>query len=251
VRVRKFLAVFLFFLSGLIPAILAVSNDSAAAIDPKMALPDGSPRKQLVSRRATGPVKVDGRLEEWRGADSLRLDDRSDIPDPNQVKIVTQWDEKYLYVGYAVRDRYLVAFQTERDHKALYKDDIVEVLLDPRRDAGDKWIEDDLVFHINILGQVKDDRGAPDGVSDPTWQSRALFAVAVDGTINDSTDRDRGYSVELAIPWSEIGLEPAPGVSLGIDFATGDAEGPRDHLWDWCGASPFRLPRVYGVLILK
>jgi len=128
---------------------------------------------------------------------------------------------------------------------------MVEVLLDPRRDATDQWLEDDIVYHVNILGQVKDDRGSPEGKSDAGWQSAAVFAVRTDGTINDSTDLDRGYTVELAVPWSEIGQTPEPGLTLGINLAAGDAEGPEEHLWDWSGANPFRQPSVYGLLKLE
>jgi hypothetical protein len=206
---------------------------------------------KLVSRKAPGKIVVDGKIEEWQGADTLRLDDTTRVADPNQVKIYTLWDENYLYFAYEVKDRFLVCYQTERDHKALYKDDMIEVLLDPRQDAGEKWLEDDIVYHVNVLGQVKDDRGTPEGKSDALWQSQARFATFCDGTLNDSTDRDRGFSVELAVPWSEIGKKPAPGVTLGIDLATGDAEGEAEHLWDWCGAHPFRQPSAYGVLVLE
>ncbi|MEA2063857.1 MAG: carbohydrate-binding family 9-like protein [Gemmatimonadota bacterium] len=211
----------------------------------------GTGSLQLLCRKAPGAVTVDGMVLEYGKADTLRLDDPADIPDPNRVKIYTLWDKKYLYIAFEVEDRFLTGFQTERDHRALYKDDMIEVLIDPRRDATDLWLEDDIVYHINILGQVKDDRGTPGGRSDALWQSRALFAVRCEGTINDSTDLDRGYSVELAVPWDEIGLAPGPGVSLGIDFASGDAEGPDEHLWDWCGANPFRQPSVYGKLVLQ
>jgi hypothetical protein len=209
----------------------------------------------LVCRKTPVAVRVDGRIENlWQAADTLRLDDPADVSDPNQVKIYTLWDENYLYVAYEVADRCLVGFQTERDHKALYKDDMIEVLLDPRRDATDLWLEDDIVYHINVLGQAKDDRGTPGGtaaMSDASWQSAALFAVQYEGSLNDSTDLDRGYCVELAVPWSEIGKIPAVGVKLGIDFASGDAEGVEEHLWDWCGAHPFRQPGVYGALLLE
>lgn len=207
-------------------------------------------RKNILCRRATSAVEVDGLLREWTSADTLNLDDPSKISDPNQVKIFTQWDENYLYVGYEVRDRYLVGYQMERDHKALYKDDMIEVLLDPRRDATDKWLEDDMVYHINILGQVKDDRGTPEGASDAAWQSSALWGVEPLGTLNDSTDLDWGFTVELAVPWTEIGLKPESGKKLGINFAAGDAEGAQEHLWDWCGASPFRQPSAYGIMTL-
>lgn len=212
---------------------------------------DNGSEKKKICRRAQSPVTVDGFLDEWREADSLRLDDPSDRPDPNQAKIYTLWDENYLYVGFEVRDRFLVGFQTERDHRELFKDDMIEVLIDPRRDATDLWLEDDLVYHVNVLGQVKDDRGTPEGISDATWQSDGLWAVNAVGTLNDSTDLDWGFSVELAVPWREIGLKPAPGVSLGINFAIGDNDGAGEHLWDWCGARPFRQPSAFGVLTLE
>ncbi|HUU28753.1 MAG TPA: sugar-binding protein [archaeon] len=209
------------------------------------------PAQTLDCRKAPGEISIDGRIEEWSTADTLRLDDSTAVADPDQVTIYTLWDENYLYVAYEVKDRYLVCHQTERDHRDLYKDDMIEVLLDPRQDAGEKWLEDDIVYHINVLGQVKDDRGTPEGKSDAGWQSEAHFATRCNGTLNDSTDTDRGFSVELAIPWSEIGKTPAPGVTLGIDFAAGDAEGADEHLWDWCGAHPFRQPSAYGALVLK
>ena len=227
-----------------------------AAVDQSApALSAGQAGKMLVCRKASEAVAVDGRIENlWQAADTLRLDDPADVSDPNQVKIYTLWDNNYLYVSYEVADRYLVGFQTERDHKALYKDDMIEVLLDPRREATDLWLEDDIVYHINVLGQVKDDRGTPGGEvakSDAGWQSAALFAVQYEGTLNDSTGLDRGFCAELAVPWSEIGLSPAAGQKLGIDFASGDAEGAQEHLWDWCGARPFRQPSVYGTLLLE
>jgi len=217
------------------------------------AIPRGAsePRRSLECRKVPGTIVLDGRIEEWQSADTLRLDDPAVVSDPNQVKIYTLWDARYLYIAYEVKDRYLVGYQTRRDHRALYKDDMIEVLLDPRKDAGQLWLEDDIVYHINVLCQVKDDRGTPQGISDATWQSDALFAVSYQGSLNFSNDRDVGFNVELAVPWSEIGLKPAPGVTLGINFAAGDAEGLDEHLWDWCGAHPFRQPSAYGLLRLK
>lgn len=201
--------------------------------------------------KTTVKVSIDGKLEDaWKAGQTLILNDPAEVADPNQVTIYTLWDENYLYVAYDVLDKNLVGYQTERDHKALYKDDMIEVLLDPRRDRTDKWLEDDIVYHINVIGQVKDDRGTPEGRSDAAWTSEALFAASYDGTLNDSTDTDHGFSVELAIPWQEIDKEPVAGLTVGINFAAGDAEGPDEHLWDWRGASPFRQPTVYGQLLL-
>jgi hypothetical protein len=246
------LAAFLFVLGFLSACQSQKKTSSPAAEQAERFSGEEAPAgRKLLCARAPAEVAIDGKLEEWEAADTMRLDDPVESLDPDQVKIYTLWDEKYLYIAYQVDDRYLVGHQTERDHRALYKDDMIEVLLDPRKDATDLWLEDDIVYHINVLGQVKDDRGNPEGISDATWQSEALFAVIYDGTLNDSTDLDRGFCVELAVPWDEIGMVPSAGMSLGINFAAGDAEGPDENLWDWCGAHPFRQPSAYGRLELK
>ena len=237
--------------STMVPAMIAlILISSCGGNGNKTAVAAGD--DVLDCLKTSSSIAIDGMIEDaWKSGKTLTLDDPSKVVDPNKVTIFTLWDENYLYVAYDVLDKNLVGFQTERDHKALYEDDMIEVLLDPRHDKTDKWLEDDIVYHVNVLGQVKDDRGTPEGISDATWTSRALFAARHEGTLNDSSDTDHGFSVELAIPWQEIGKKPAAGVTIGIDFAAGDAEGADEHLWDWRGASPFRQPTVYGTLRLK
>ena len=131
--------------------------------------------KILECPRVRSAIIVDGEIEDaWTVAGKLLLDDPADVADPNDVIIYVMWDESYLYAGFDVSDKILAGFQTVRDHKALYKDDMIEVLIDPRQDRTDQWLEDDIVYHVNVLGQVKDDRGTPEGISDATWNSRAL-----------------------------------------------------------------------------
>ncbi|MGB1718917.1 MAG: carbohydrate-binding family 9-like protein, partial [Candidatus Latescibacterota bacterium] len=39
------------------------------------------------------------------------------------------------------------------------------------------------------------------------WDLPGLqWAVHVDGTLNDDSDRDRGWTVELAFPWASMGV---------------------------------------------
>jgi hypothetical protein len=39
---------------------------------------------------------------------------------------------------------------------------------------------------------------------DQDWDSDWQTAVALDGTVDRGQDRDRGWTAELAVPWSEI-----------------------------------------------
>ncbi len=50
---------------------------------------------------------------------------------------------------------------------------------------------------------------------DLSWSSHALHAVHVDGTLNDPSDVDRGWTVELAIPFSSLTGMPRPRPARG------------------------------------
>jgi hypothetical protein len=63
------------------------------------------------------------------------------------------------------------------------------------------------------------------------WDFPGLrWAVAVDGTLNDDRDIDRGWTVELAFPWSGMRtlaqgrpLPPRPGDVWRMDFSRFEA----------------------------
>lgn len=185
---------------------------------------------------------------DWTAADPLRME-QADASD-NSTVIRSCWDCDSLYLLFEVRDRDLRACQTEKDHPQLFLDDMVEVLIDADNDKAPGWKEDDIVYHINILGAKKDDRGTALYTSDAGWDGRASYAVTLRGTLNDPSDRDEGYTVTMAIPWQEIGRLPAAGLEIGINFANGDNDGHGRQLYNWCHADPMRSPEVFGVLRL-
>jgi hypothetical protein len=128
----------------------------------------------------------------------------------------------------------------------LYLDDMVEFLIDTRNDKGSCWNEDDIIYHINLLGQKKDDKGTVDCASNPKWNGNAAYKINAQGTLNDHSDRDKGYNVEISISWKELELKPVQGLKIGTNFAIGD----NGNLFDWAGASPFRSPSAFGNLVL-
>lgn len=111
-------------------------------------------------------------------------------------------------------------------------------------------LEDDIMYHINLLEHKKDDRGTAQGESDRRWNGEAKYAVVLNGSLNDSSDVDTGYTVELAIPWHELDLRPALGLTFGLNVANGDNDGKGRQLFDWMGTWPFRSPDQFGKLIL-
>lgn len=186
----------------------------------------------------------------WTTRDSIIVADPA-ISD-NRMSLRSCWNADSLYLRFDVSDTRLQAFITEKDHKQLFRDDMAEFLLDPRMDRDSVWREDDIIYHINILGYKKDDRGTVEGISDPNWDGNARYIVSVDGTICDNTDTDKGYSITVAVPWSEIGLTPAPGTEMGFNLAFMDNEGDDiRRMVKWAESPEMRRPDYFGILKLK
>lgn len=210
--------------------------------------------KKLICLYTEDPIIIDARFNEkgWEYAKSVTLkDDSLSSQDTrrsmNKVLVRTLWDRENLYISFKVQDRNLQAKDTVQDSPQLSRDDIVEFLVDTRDDRDSCWGPDDIIYHINLLGKKKDDRGTIDCKSDSKWNGNAKIAVRLFGSLNDSTDIDTGYNVEVAIPWKELDIKPLPGTEMRIDFGNGDS----GIFFDWVGAWPFRSPYAFGDLILK
>ena len=176
--------------------------------------------------------QIDGRLDEeiWQAAPkSSRFRDL--ICGANTIhdtRAAVLWDDDYLFVGFWIEEPDIKASLTERD-APIYMDNDVELFIAGR----DVYYE----FEINAFGTIYEvffiweeayeksgydklaefNRDQPEarpfnGVGYKThprgrrigyfnWDFPGLkHAVFLDGTINDARDRDRGWTVELALP---------------------------------------------------
>ena len=113
------------------------------------------------------------------------------------------WDAQYLYIGAEMDEPHLWATLTERD-SVIFHDNDFEVFLDPDGDSHDYY-----ELEINALGTewdlllvkpYRDGGPALNGFDTPGL----LSAVDLRGTLNDPRDVDRGWSVEIAIPWAAL-----------------------------------------------
>lgn len=205
--------------------------------------------KIIYSRFKKNKIQIDGILSDWDNSDPVFLNGEK-AGSENWVEIRSQWDDNSLYLSFDVKDKNLQAYQTAQDDSQLFLDDIVEVLFDVNNDKNCCWGPDDIVYHINLLGVKKDDRGTAECLSDPLWDGDANYSVKLSGSLNDTTDIDFGYVVEIGIPWVELGLTIDVGLKIGINFANGDNDGKGRRLFDWVGAWPVRSPYAFGTLIL-
>ena len=149
------------------------------------------------------------------------------------------------------------------------------MFLDPNNDQQEYF-----EYEINALGTVMDlfmpkpyKKG---GKADLSWNSTRLqSAVALNGTLNDNTDTDKGWTVELAIPFKDMERpgrvhQPKPGDQWHINFSrvqwTMDKEGrgyvkrkgsndknlPESN-WVWSpqGVINMHVPEKWGVVTFE
>jgi hypothetical protein len=173
--------------------------------------------RSYVCYRAPRPIVPDGKLSNpaWRLADWSEefVDIRGEEgPRPwYRTRVKMLWDDEYLYVGAELEEEHVWATLSERD-SVVYQDNDFELFIDPDGDSH-RYYE----LEINARGTVWDLFLAmpyrDDFLMRPaltSWDIQGLrSAVAVDGSLNDPRDRDRGWTVELAIPWKAL-VESAP-----------------------------------------
>src|SRR2546422_562474 len=164
------------------------------------------------------PITVDGSLGEWSGATAVQFSGRS-----NTATAYLQWDATNLYVAFQVTDSQLNALATTRDNATLWRDDAVEIYIDTHNDRASTLQTDDYHFLVNLNNVQRDLRGTGSG-EDSTWNATWQSAVQLQGTLNNNGDTDSGYTVEIAIPWAQIGVTPVSGMILGIELAVDDSD---------------------------
>lgn len=235
--------------------------------------------RSYVCYRADASPTIDGRLDDpaWHAAPwSEPFVDimGDDAPAPSLATRFTMlWDDDFLYVAARLAEPHVWATLTERDVPVFHDDDF-EIFLDPDGDTHQYY-----EIEINALGTVWDlflVRPYRDGGPAITaWDIRELrSAVMVDGTLNDPSDIDRGWSVELAIPWPSI-VEAAPGrrrpqhgeqwrfnfsrvdwdlhvidgvYRKRVDTVTGKPLPERNWVWSPQGAVDMHMPEQWGFI---
>lgn len=179
----------------------------------------------------TQPINIDGHLDEpaWKQAPlSPRfIDIISGKPTIHDTRAAVMWDDKNLYIAYRVEEPFIHVKYTNYNDP-IFHDNDVELFIAGR----DSYYE----FGLNALNTCYEiffiwENAYKSGGFDqsPKFNRSQLFpfdginfrnhprggrlvkrewsfpgketAVWIDGTINNDSDRDRGWTVEIALPW--------------------------------------------------
>lgn len=196
-------------LARLLPLALLVSCQTRLCRDPTVWQPI-----EYVAPKVAAPPRLDGALDDaaWQAApwtEPFRFSNRNESP-RQRTRARLVWDDTTLYVAFEVEDDEIVT-PYERDDDPLYQSEVVELFVDADRD-GATYDE----IELSPADRLFDARfPARRRGMDLAWRSGTRHAVRVDGTVNDATDRDRGWTAELAVPLASLSavprLPPQPG----------------------------------------
>lgn len=190
-----------------------------------------SMRRRYICRRVARPLNLD-RDEADPGWTALPwsapfadITGRDELRPRFDTRMRMGWDDRYLYVNAWLEEPHVWGTITEKN-AVMFEDNDFEIFIDPDRD-GLNYYE----FEINALGSIWElslprpyaEGGEPElGCNIEGLVSR----VRVDGTLNDPRDADRGWSVEVAIPWSGLAryhvsgaCPPRPGDCWRVNFS--------------------------------
>jgi Carbohydrate-binding family 9 len=220
-------------LSGL-AGVLAADATGPTAEQSKFPCPENEIAR-YTAHRVREPIRVDGKLDEpvWqRVPRSPRfIDILSGERTIHDTHAMVVWNDTNLYIAYRIEEPFVHAKYTNHNDPIYYDND-VEFFIAGR----DAYYEFEInafntcyeVFFIwndayeksgfakasefarsklqpfNGVGFKNHPRGGRLGQFNWSFSGKQT-AVHIDGTVNNDTDRDRGWTVELAFPWK--GLE--------------------------------------------
>ncbi len=229
--------------------------------------------REYTCNKASKPLQINGILNDdaWRSAPWTQffVDIEGEAkPKPRfRTRAKMLWDDEFFYVAAEMEEPKLWATYDKHDMVIFHEHDF-EIFLDPDRD-GLHYFE----FEINAKNTGWDlylDKPYNDGgKADDGWEMPGLkTAVHLRGTLNEPKDKDRGWSLEIAIPWSALNRGPRPAVAPKdgeqwrvnfsrvewvLDVVNGKYEkrkGLKEDNWVWSpqGVINMHVPEKWGVV---
>lgn len=157
------------------------------------------------------------------------------------------WTKACLHIRYECKDDHVVATMTRRDDP-LYKEDVVEVFLDPfgggrtyyEFEVSPRGVLFDALIHNTLDGNIE---------VDTSWMAQGFQAEVTSGTEDD------GWLIyDVRIPFADLDDvgAPLPGTvwHWNVFRIDDDRDGTRHYsAWSPTGKVNFHLPQQFGELV--
>jgi hypothetical protein len=239
---------------GLVPTVTLAGNRPISSPTPvtTATLPPGG---SVTAFRTTRPFVIDGDVAEW-----------GDFPSPASVFTVhtiagwdgsddvsafwrLAWDDQFLWVMALVVDDMHV--QTQSGNQ-IFRGDSLELQLDTRRDLYRDY-HSPATFQIVL--SPGDFAALPPSAFRFRGQESGQMRDAPGHNIAVAARKSAdGYVLEAAIPWSDLAMQPQPGLILGVALNVNDNDTPgsarQEVMKSHISTRTFGNPRTWGTLIL-
>jgi hypothetical protein len=187
-------------------------------------------------KQATSSPVIDGNEDDvWSAADRNKIANSlySPVSSPNDLSAgyKAMWDKNNLYLFVDVTDDML-----KNDSNQPYQDDGIEVFIDADNSKSSEYGENDYQYIFNWaktapgMQEIKHNR--TEGVQ---------FALVT---------TDKGYQVEVKLPWATLGTKPLAGIRIGLDVHVNDDDdgGDRDSKITWYDKqdNAWQNPQLFG-----
>lgn len=160
--------------------------------------------QRYIAYKTSEPINIDGNDSDVSWEKVAWSESFIDIEGEKMPKYKTQvkmlWDDSYFYILANIEEPHVWGNITERD-KVIFHNNDFEVFVDPDGDSHNYY-----ELEINALNTAwdlfvsKPYRSGNVVLND--WNIVGLkSAVKVNGTINNPNDVDKGWMLEIAIPW--------------------------------------------------
>jgi hypothetical protein len=236
-------------------ASLTTMPAAETSADPK-SLPEP---KRVVVPKLHGPITVDGNLSEpvWAKATVLQPFYNNDGSGRERelTEVRVWYDDQALYLGWKCRDADIQATLTNRDSH-FWDEEVVEFFVTPKalnRYFELQWSPLNGVFDA-IVSNDLDKKGVSKGFrDDSSYTAKGMTnAVRIKGTINDSSDKDEFWQVEVRLPFADLGrvAPKAKEVWRANFYRYNRTKGLPEELLSWSPTlSPgFHEPNRFGYL---
>ena len=212
--------------------------------------------------RTKTPIRIDGKLDDpaWQKAkwtaDFVDIEGAAKPTPRFRTRAKMLWDDKYLYIAAELEEPNVTGTLTKHD-SVIFKDNDFEVFIKPLPQT-ESYYE----FEMNALNTGWDlflpkpysENGKPDN----SWDIAGLkTAVAIQGTLNESSDTDHGWTLEIAYPLTAFASRqqvppPEPGTVWRINFSRVEWKpgNPKEDNWVWSpqGVIDMHVPDRWGYL---
>ena len=154
-------------------------------------------RPAMIVERAPGPLTIDGQMDAaWKKADPVEFvfpwnDVAAEGAQSTKARVL--WDDANLYLLYECVDPYLDSEVLDHDGP-VYNEDAVEIFATPNPDNVTAYFGYEMNIHGTFLAYMAFE-----------WEAEGIqIATTHDGTLNDHSDTDRGWILEMAIPFENF-----------------------------------------------